>query len=325
MLDAPEKYSLRKTATEKYFLKNINALEQSFGEEKDSLLKEAYSSQIKGLKGSLASLSPAQHTFAQSGHIGPKSINVYSSHTPLRQHPSGIGSGRQKSGSPQQQSAGREGLIALYRAVLRRYAELISERERKTVGEIKALVTKNDLTIQSLAQGFIAAQGPSAEGSRPEGRGSEGTGTGSLGRGGEKGAFPKGYAKAGEKAFNYVRDQIKNLEGADIGISFWLTPTEIVSERIADDEDKAILLCSILYALGDEKAEVVIAELENNTPHAFVATELDGRFLLLDPSQQSGFLQYHGLKSDIMGKYSFNGSAIRKFLYKFNNANYEQF
>lgn len=228
-------------------------------------------------------------------------------------------------------------LAKILRILLSRYSAIINEKEQKTVGEIKAMVSKDDLTIQSVAQSFS----------------------------GEKYSFPENYNSVAEKCFKFVRDEITTFE-PDLGISYWLLPKDIVAEKVADDEDKAILLCSLLYCLGDINAEVVIAELENGLPHAFVATEffpgqaaaqfgaaglsqippkstpenspmagdentsistpqVQGKFCILDPCQQAEFGQYCGQKQDVLAMYAYKESKIKKFLYRFNNSKYEQY
>jgi hypothetical protein len=210
-------------------------------------------------------------------------------------------------------------LAKILKILVNRYSNLINEKEQKTVGEIKAMVTKNDLTIQSIVQSFS----------------------------GENYLYPVNYSKAAEKCFNFVRDEITTFE-PDIGISYWLTPKEIVSEKVADDEDKAIFLCSLLYSLGDENAEVVIAELENGLPHAFVVTILpttmktnenqirknpdqkeenqsQGTFCILDPCQEVNFNKFCGQKHEVLDFYTYKKSKIKKFLYRFNNSKYEQY
>lgn len=186
--------------------------------------------------------------------------------------------------------------LKLQKILLQRYSGLINERETKTVGEIKEMVNKNDLTIHALIASFGFVDY----------------------------SFQDKYMSAAQMAFNFVRDNISTIE-FDFGVSYWLFPKEILTERIADDEDKAIFLCSLLYALGDGNAEVVIAELTNGTPHAFVATQIGQKFYILDACQNHDFAQFCGEKSEAMGKYRFNTSGIKKFLYKFNHENYEQF
>jgi len=184
----------------------------------------------------------------------------------------------------------------LYRILLEKYAELINEKERRTIGEIKALVNAEDLTIQSLLSDF----------KKP----------GYL--------FPKDYQAAAEKVLVFVQTKINYVE-PEINLNYWLSAKEIFSSKVGDDEDLAVFLCSLLFALGDEKASVVIAELDNLRTHAFVATEFGGKFFIFDPSQKHSFQDFGGAKENALQKYSFKGAKIKRFLYKFNHSTYEQF
>ena len=199
----------------------------------------------------------------------------------------------QAADSEQKEKAGQ---CRLYRLLLEKYAGLISEKEKKTIGEIKALVNAEDLTIQSIASDF-----------KPEGY-----------------AFPKGYEQAAQNALDFVKKEICFVE-PEINLNYWLSPKEIFSSRIGDDEDLAVFLCSLLYALGDEKASVIISELDSLRTHAFVATEFSEKFFILDPSQKHGLHDFSGTKEESLKKYSFKGAKIKRFLYKFNRTAYEQF
>jgi hypothetical protein len=180
--------------------------------------------------------------------------------------------------------------------LLQKYAGLINEQERRTIGEVKALLDPSDLTIQSIVSGF-----------KPEHY-----------------SFEKDYLVAAEKAFRFVSREIAFVK-ADVRLSFWLSPKEIVETRVADDEDHAVFFCTLLLALGDEKAEIVVAEMEDLSTHAFVVTEYQSRFFLWDPSQSHAFEDFSGFKENALARYSFNNSKIRRFLYKFNRNTYEQF
>ncbi|MBI2530380.1 MAG: hypothetical protein HYW05_04520 [Candidatus Diapherotrites archaeon] len=186
--------------------------------------------------------------------------------------------------------------LRLYRLLLDKYSSLINEKETKTVGEIKALVNSEDLTIQGIA----SAQMP------------------------ENYEFGAHYLQAAEGAYNFICAEISYIP-SELGLDIWLAPKEILSAKVADDSDLAVLMCSVLYALGDEKAEVVVAELENADTHAFAITEFGGKFILLDAAQKKPFMEFSGEREKVLANYSFNGAKIRRFLYKFNAQNYEQF
>jgi len=190
----------------------------------------------------------------------------------------------------------RELKFKLYFHLLQRYSEFINGFERKTIGEIKALVNSEDLTVQSLALDF-----------KPENY-----------------EFEKHYLKAAEEAYNFVCREINFVESG-LDMNYWLSPKEILSLRIADAEDLAVFLCSLLSALGDENASVMVSELEDNSTHAFVFTEFKKKALLLDPSQKKPFAEFYGERAEALQKYSFNGIKIARFLYKFNVSSYEQF
>ena len=186
--------------------------------------------------------------------------------------------------------------LRLYKLLLDKYSALINEKETKTVGEIKALVNSEDLTIQGIA---LQHKPGNYE-------------------------FSANYLQSAESAYNFICSEISYIP-SELGLDIWLSPKEILSAKVADDSDLAVFLCSVLYALGDEKAEVVVAELENANTHAFAITELEGKFILLDPAQKKPFMEFSGEKEKVLGQYSFNGAKIRRFLYKFNAQNYEQF
>ncbi len=186
--------------------------------------------------------------------------------------------------------------LRLCRFLLLKYSDLINESERRTIGEIKGLVNSDDLTIQSI----LADLKP------------------------ENFSFEKDFLQAAEKIFDFVSSEINFVE-LDVNLNYWLSPKEIFSEKIADDEDTAIFLCSLLFGLGDEKAFVAVAELDNMQTHAFLITEFQNNFLILDPCQKHQFKKFFGNRDNVLMDYSFKGAKIKQFLYKFNHSTYEQF
>ncbi len=186
--------------------------------------------------------------------------------------------------------------IRLYKALLEKYSDIINDKNKKTVGEIKALVDKTDLTIQSVLQSI-----------QPENF-----------------SFNANYLEGARKAFEFVKTEIDHVE-SNLSINYWFTPSEVLAYKIADDEDSAVFLCSLLFALGDEKAYVVISELSDLSTHAFVVTEFKGKFYLFDSSSNQNFNDFSGKMEDILRIYSYNGLKIKRFLYKFNSEMFESF
>ncbi len=187
-------------------------------------------------------------------------------------------------------------LFKLYRALLEKYSDLINSTERKTIGEIKSLIDPSDLTIQSLVNEY-----------KPE-----------------KYEFERDYLSAAKKLFEFVSRRIKFVQ-CDLELNFWLNPKEILEQGVAEAEDLSVMLCTLLLALGDEDAEVVIAEMEDARVHAFVTTEFNGKFILLDPCQVHEFEEFSGTKTEALQNYSFEGQKVKRYLYKFNNKVYESF
>ena len=186
--------------------------------------------------------------------------------------------------------------VILCKYLLEKYADIINDREKRTIGEIKALVDGTDLTVQS----FVADFKDSAY------------------------SFEADYEKSLRQVFDFAKKEIDFVE-TDLNVNYWLSPREILEVKVADDEDLAVFLCALMRALGDEAAEVIIAELDNLKTHAFVATEIKKGFLILDPAQSHSFEEFLGAKSDVLKKYSFAGQKIKRFLYRFNSQKYEQF
>ncbi len=186
--------------------------------------------------------------------------------------------------------------IKLCKYLLSKYADVINEREKRTIGEIKALVDGSDLTVQS----FIADFKDSAY------------------------SFESDYEASLKQVFDFATKEVSFVD-ADLNVNYWLTPREILEVKVADDEDLAVFLCALMKALGDDRAEVIIAELDNLKTHAFVVTELKGDFVILDPAQDMKFDAFRGAKTDVIKKYSFQSQKIKRFLYRFNSQKYEQF
>ncbi len=189
-----------------------------------------------------------------------------------------------------------ENEIKLCKYLLSKYADIINEREKRTIGEIKALVDGNDLTVQS----FVADFKDSAY------------------------SFESDYENSLKQVFDFTAKEVSFVD-VDLNVNYWLAPREILEVKVADDEDLAVFLCAMMKALGDDRAEVIIAELDNLKTHAFVVTEIKGDFVILDPAQEMKFTEFRGVKTDVIKKYSFQSQKIKRFLYRFNSQKYEQF
>lgn len=282
-----------KTAAEQSLLRTIQELELDMNSSEDNSRKEELSEQIESLRSELSKVQ------------GPEYSELIKENRELKEKVSAL---QRELDNVCKASEGNLCETAspnakdhslkekLYSLLLSKYSTNISDFEKKTVGQIKALISDDDLTVQSFLEGI-----------KPESY-----------------SFEFNYLETASAAFQYITKNIDYVD-ADIDINFWLTPKEILTNKVGDDEDLAVLLCSILYSLGDKEAEVVIAELDNLTTHAFVITKHEGEFLLLDPSQKIAFETYKGQRKDVFRNYSFKGATIKRFLYRFNHSKYEQF
>lgn len=180
--------------------------------------------------------------------------------------------------------------------LLDKYAGLINEKEQRNIGDIKGLVNPDDLSIQSLILQF-----------KPETY-----------------VLERDYLFTAQQVFEFITREIRYVPN-DLSMNFWLNPKDILTHKVSDDEDLAVLLCTCLRALGDVKAAVYVMELEDLRTHAVVMSDINEKTLLLDPSVGHGFFKYYGDKTLVFKKYRFDGKALKRAIYRFNAETYEQF
>ncbi len=186
--------------------------------------------------------------------------------------------------------------MAYYKMLLDKYAPLINEKEQRNIGEVKALIAPEDLSIQSLLTQF-----------KPE------TYT-----------YERDYLFTAQQVFEFITREIRYVPN-DLTINFWLNPKDILTHKVSDDEGLAVLLCTCVRALGDVQAFVYVMEMEDLRTHAVVMSDINGKTLLLDPSVAHGFFKYYGEKSFVFKKYRFDGKKLKRALYRFNAETYEPF
>lgn len=196
----------------------------------------------------------------------------------------------------EQSNEDRENKYKLYKLLLEKYSEILNNQEQKTVGEIKGSINAEDLTVQNIVNRF-----------KPENY-----------------SYEKDFLETLKAIYEFIIKEI-NFVKSDLAINFWLSPNEIIKWKVCDDEDIAVLLCSILKCLGNENCQVIICELEDYSTHSFVITEYDEKFLLLDAYQKKPFEMFIGKKEEVLYNYQVKNQKIKRFLYKFNDKEYEQF
>ncbi len=121
------------------------------------------------------------------------------------------------------------------------------------------------------------------------------------------------------KSFEFVRDEVEEINP---NIEIWLSPDDIDTIRAADHEDRAILLCSMLKAMGED-AKVIVIELMNGMERALVLFTKDSWDYLLDLEEIREFSDYKGKKEELLKEYSYKKSPVKEVLYEFNDKKYE--
>ncbi|MFH1779807.1 MAG: hypothetical protein ABH803_01530 [Candidatus Micrarchaeota archaeon] len=203
---------------------------------------------------------------------------------------------RQKEGFVREEQENWKVRASVYKALLERYADVISLQEQKTIPELKQLITPGDEVVQSLRSDLLASIGVDELSEH------------------EQGEFI-------DKASVFIHSLPP--AGSELSFNFWLKPKEIIETKAADAMDKAILLCS-LFSSVNLHARVRILELSSALRQPVVLVSLSNRVVLLDCSGKKK--PSYGLDVDsVVSSYDFEGAKAIKSLYEFDSENYEDF
>lgn len=176
--------------------------------------------------------------------------------------------------------------IQLYQLLVSRYKEQIDTNEVKSVQDVKSLVQPGNSNVTQIVQRIKAETTE--------------------------------YMRQYQGAFESI-DEVHSVPS--IGTTFWLSVKEMLDNKVADYEDKAILLCSILRGLG-ASSRVLVASLTDGSNRPLVMITLKDKTILLDPNKKHEFLQYVGKRNDAIKQFKIDGKAIKRILYEFNDKDY---
>jgi hypothetical protein len=176
--------------------------------------------------------------------------------------------------------------IQLYQLLVSRYKEQIDTNEVKTVQDVKSLVQPGNSNVTPITQRIKAETTE--------------------------------YMRQYQSAFESI-DEVHSVPS--IGTTFWLSVKEMLDNKVADYEDKAILLCSILRGLG-ASARVLVASLTDGSNRPLVMINLKDKTILLDPNKKHEFLKYVGKRNDVIKQFAIDGKGIKRVLYEFNDKDY---
>jgi hypothetical protein len=148
----------------------------------------------------------------------------------------------------------------LYLEVILRYKEYIEEKESLYVAELPKLVVPENEDVVNIAN-RIKNSMPSYN-------------------------YNDNYYDSARLAYSYVKDEITL---ANLPIQFWLTPDETIKCGAGDIFDKAVLLCSLLIALGDVSAKIII-KVKDSERDFVVYSEFNNIIIAID--LESGIKEY---------------------------------
>ncbi len=179
----------------------------------------------------------------------------------------------------------------IYKKIIERYRELIEAGESKSIPELRSLVKPQSSAVIELRDKLTREFKPYD--------------------------YERDFLAASQKSFEFVKDEIKNEH---VNIEFWLSPRDILELSAADEMDKAILLCSLLIALGNRSAKVVV-ETKGGLKHAFVMFSFGSRYYLFDPVHD---INLAGSKEILEAQISTEKDEENKIVYEFNDTEYNE-
>ncbi len=120
--------------------------------------------------------------------------------------------------------------LAIYKLILNRYKDMISEKESLSISEIRQRVSPYNDFIRKLRDSILSDMAPYDHRTQ--------------------------FMAAAERAMDYIR-RIKTCEFA---LNFWMDFREIEQLKIATAMDKAILFAALLRSLESEDVKVLVTK-----------------------------------------------------------------
>ncbi|MEM0154597.1 MAG: hypothetical protein QW814_02060 [Methanothrix sp.] len=141
-------------------------------------------------------------------------------------------------------------LNAIYLRIINRYRDYIGEEESLSVAELPRLVTPKDRSVMEKAE--------------------------EIKSGFDHYVYEKDFYAASVTAYEFVR---KKIETINLPVEFWLEPAETMEFGAGEKLDRYTLLCSLIIALGNPSAKILIIE-KNDRLNPVLYYELDGIYLI---------------------------------------------
>jgi predicted nucleic acid-binding Zn-ribbon protein len=176
--------------------------------------------------------------------------------------------------------------ILLYQLLVSRYKSTIETNETKTVPDVESLVQPTNSNLLPITQKIKSDN--------------------------------RDTINQYQAAYDFM-DEIHSVP--HIGATLWLSIKEMLDNKVADYEDKAILLCSILRGLG-ASAHVLVASMTDGSNRPLVLLVLKDKSIMLDPNKKHDFLKYVGKRNETIKQFSVDETKIKRILYEFNDKDY---
>lgn len=176
----------------------------------------------------------------------------------------------------------------IYLSIIMRYKDYIEEHEGIYVAELPKLVTPDDSSVLSVANG-IMNNFPTY-------------------------SYERDFLEAARLAHLYIKEKITPVT---LPIQFWQKPSETISNGAGDPFDMAVLLCSVLVALGNASTKIIIT-ISDGQRDFLVYSEYRDELIVIDLERGLTSAQN---REDLMGRLKI-GANPDVSAYEFNDKMY---
>ena len=174
--------------------------------------------------------------------------------------------------------------LGVYRLILMRYRDIIEEKEGKSITEMKSLVKPFDRAVLDERDKIVDSFHPYI--------------------------YDENFREAAEQAIT----MISGIKTVKLPLIFWFSFDEMLHLGAADEMGKAVFLCSLVRALENDDARVLITDAKK----PFVLFSFKGAHIIIDPD--SGEKSVAQSREEALKKLGTN-----KVLYSFNDRDYEDY
>ena len=176
-------------------------------------------------------------------------------------------------------------LNAIYLRIINRYRDYIGEEESLSVAELPRLVTPKNRSVVEKAE--------------------------EIKNGFDQYSYERDFYAASVTAYEFVRNEIDEI---NLPVEFWLEPAETIEFAAGEKLDRYTLLCSLIIALGNPSAKILIIE-KNERLNPVLYYELDGVYLMNFDSEIRKF----GSKDEMLAQIGIEEDSVA---YEFNDKMY---